>query len=97
MKIVRGNQMRYFVDSEGTYLGAFDVPDGQLPAGAVEVQSAPQHAAQKWLGSAWSAPPEAAAPEPSDMAVLLEALKDKGITVENSDWSDAKERLRQRK
>ncbi|MES0049241.1 hypothetical protein [Mesorhizobium sp. M0053] len=46
---------KYFVDSNGRYLGGFDGADP--PFGAIEVPEAPEDARQVWDRSAWSAPP----------------------------------------
>lgn len=45
---------RYYVDSEGAYLGAFD--GVAAPQGATEVPSAPEDARQVWSGGAWTWP-----------------------------------------
>lgn len=46
---------KYFVDKDGTYLGGFE--GAEPPAGAIEVQEAPEDARQIWDGLAWSAAP----------------------------------------
>lgn len=42
---------RFFVDQAGVYMGGFD--GAEPPVGAVEVPSAPDHAADLWAGGAW--------------------------------------------
>lgn len=42
---------RYFVDSQGKYLGGFD--GAEPPANAVEVPGAPPHGKDVWNGSGW--------------------------------------------
>lgn len=44
---------KFYVDSEGKYLGAFD--GVEAPEGSIEVESAPSHASQLWDGSTWLA------------------------------------------
>jgi len=46
---------KFFVDGAGKYLGAFD--GAAPPAGAVEVPSAPEDAAQLWDGATWGPVP----------------------------------------
>jgi hypothetical protein len=48
---------KYFVDSDGAYLGGFEGEGVQLPENGIEVPEAPEDASQVWDGSAWSAPP----------------------------------------
>lgn len=48
---------RFFVDSNGAYLGGFE--GLEPPAGAIEVQQAPEDARQIWQDGAWSAAPAA--------------------------------------
>lgn len=45
---------KYYVDSNGVYLGGFDGVDVSIPAGAIEVSSAPDDGRQKWVNNAWS-------------------------------------------
>ena len=43
---------KHYVTSEGVYIGGFG--DGaEPPAGAIEVLTAPDHAAQLWLNGVW--------------------------------------------
>jgi hypothetical protein len=45
---------KYYVTPEGVYIGGFG--DGaEPPAGATEVLTAPDHAAQLWLNGEWQA------------------------------------------
>jgi len=45
------NTVKYFVDDQGSYLGAFE---GALPpAGAIEVATPPNHGLDTWSGSGW--------------------------------------------
>ena len=45
---------KHYVTSEGVYIGGFG--DGaEPPVGAIEVSTAPDHAAQLWLNGAWQA------------------------------------------
>ena len=46
---------KYFVDSNGAYLGGFD--GAEPPDSAIEVPEAPEDARQVWDGKAWSAAP----------------------------------------
>jgi len=41
--------MKYYVDNKGNYIGGFD--SGCDVAGSVEVDTAPDHAGQKWNGT----------------------------------------------
>jgi len=43
---------RYFVDTDGVYLGGYD--GAEPPAGAIEVPDAPADASQIWSNGAWS-------------------------------------------
>ena len=43
--------IKYYVDSQGNYLGGFD---SSPPSGAIEVPEAPLHASQKWSKNGWS-------------------------------------------
>lgn len=45
--------MKYFVDSQGRYLGGWDA---NPPAGAIEVPFPPADARQIWTGAGWGAP-----------------------------------------
>jgi hypothetical protein len=42
---------KYFIDSDGNYIGGFEGADP--PEGSIEVPNAPDHALDKWNGSAW--------------------------------------------
>lgn len=42
---------KYFVDSNGTYIGGFD--GAEPPNGSIEVPSAPEDARQVWNNGAW--------------------------------------------
>jgi len=48
---------KYYVDSDGNYLGGFDGEGVETPENGIEVPEAPQDARQTWDGHAWSAPP----------------------------------------
>ena len=48
--------MRYFVDTDGAFLGGFD-DDLPAPAGGIQVATAPDDARQVWDGAAWGAVP----------------------------------------
>lgn len=41
---------KYFVDSEGNYIGAFS---GTIPENGIEVKFPPENAFQKWDGKKW--------------------------------------------
>lgn len=45
---------RFYVDSTGRYLGAYD--GAEPPAGAIEVESAPVSALMLWDGEGWAMP-----------------------------------------
>jgi len=54
--------MKYYVDSDGKYVGAFEMPKDKdnneldhldVPAGAQEVPKAPNDARQKWNGTGY--------------------------------------------
>jgi hypothetical protein len=62
---------RYYVDSDGAYLGGWDGDTGtQPPDGAIQVPFAPNHASQVWDGEKYGATPEL--PEESDRARIRE-------------------------
>jgi hypothetical protein len=46
---------KYYVDTDGTYLGGFD--GAEPPDGAIEVTTAPQDARQIWSDGTWGAIP----------------------------------------
>lgn len=43
--------MKYYVDTEGKYLGGWDE---NPPVGSIEVPCAPDDASQLWLGTGWA-------------------------------------------
>lgn len=47
------NQMKYYVDAEGNYLGGWDA---NPPDGAIEAPFPPEDARQKWNGFSFSNP-----------------------------------------
>lgn len=79
---------RYFVEADGTYIGGFDVEaddlPGLLPAGAVEIPEAPEHAAQLWnFATSTFNPPPAPERRPLTADELFDVLKTKGVLVES--------------
>ena len=66
---------KFYVDSDGNYLGGFD--GAEPPAGAIEVADAPQDARQTWDGT-WSPvpPPD---PIPVSAEDIWRVLEDKGL------------------
>lgn len=65
---------KHYVTSEGVYIGGFG--DGaEPPAGAIEVSTAPDHAAQLWLNGTWLAyvPPKAEQEAARRAAYIAEA------------------------
>lgn len=44
---------KFYVDQDGAYIGGFDGADP--PAGAIEVPTAPAHAANVWTDGTWAA------------------------------------------
>ena len=70
---------RYFVDSQGRYVGGFDGAGAlvRVPPSSVEVPLPPEDARQTWNGTQWSAPPP---PVTSlDINGLADALVAKGV------------------
>jgi hypothetical protein len=50
------NMTKYYVNSEGSYLGGFD--GLEPPEGALEIPKPPDHAGQKWNGEKYIEPAE---------------------------------------
>ena len=44
----------YFVNSQGEYLGGYSAGNSAIPAGAIEVSSAPEHAEDKFTNEVWA-------------------------------------------
>lgn len=63
--------IKYYIDSEGNYLGGFD---GALPPeGSVEVPSPPQHALNEtWVNGAWVEKPTTLAAKLDEYEVALD-------------------------
>lgn len=77
MRIIKGGQVKSYVDGAGKYLGQYS--DTALPFGAVEVPVAPDDGSQTWddVGKVWSAAPFVVVPV-SEGEIVLEALKTSG-------------------
>lgn len=73
---------KFFVRPDGSYVGAFDVPDddlaGLLPPGAVEVETPPADGRQVWGFPGWS-PAPAPGPAPLDIEGLADLLVAKAV------------------
>lgn len=48
--------LKYYVDQDGKYVGAFTDGNTNIPVGSSVVATPPENAAQIWNGSAWSDP-----------------------------------------
>ena len=81
---------KYYADSSGAYLGAFD--GAAPPSGATEVASAPDDARQVWTGSAWAALTDAQRAAGvvlarQDFCVLVECARPSGAgDADVEDW-----------
>ncbi len=49
--------IKYFVDSNGNFLGGFEETYSDIPVGAIEVPTPPEDAGQIWDGSSWGIVP----------------------------------------
>lgn len=76
---------RYFVDSNGDYLGAYDGPDGAGNPydGETEVGSPPASAKDNWNGSTWI--------EHLPTAEQIKAEANRRIAASGHDWMAARE------
>lgn len=50
------NMSKFYIDSSNNYIGGFSGNTGKVPAGAIEVPSAPSDARSKWDGTKWLDP-----------------------------------------
>ncbi len=76
---------KYFVDSQGNYIGGFDGKGAldTVPVNAIEVPTAPEHGSQTWDGSTWSLHvPEVPSPTITELVKALDK-RDRG---DSSDW-----------
>lgn len=46
--------MKYYVNPDGTYAGAWWSGEPPAPSGLVEVAAPPEHTSQVWSGGAWA-------------------------------------------
>ncbi len=77
---------QFFVRQDGSYIGAFDVPEEALedllPTDAIEVSPAPKDARQIWQFPGWSAAPPPSV-EPLTSEELYDMLETKGVIGAN--------------
>jgi hypothetical protein len=50
-----GVETKYYVDSQGNYLGGYSEGNPAIPVNAIEVAAPPPHGWQKWNGVSWDA------------------------------------------
>jgi hypothetical protein len=70
------SETRFYVDTNGNYLGGWNDPD-QVPAGAIQVANAPDHALDTWNGSGWVVytPPTPPLPTKAELLAQIDAIQ----------------------
>jgi hypothetical protein len=76
------SQIRYYRNSSGAFLGAFD----SQPQDGIEVPSAPQRADAVWNGSKWAEPQE---PSPPPHRILKLTIRQRLRAVDLESVADA--------